>query len=622
MLALTGKRSRNSTETAPVQESPFNAAATRAALKCRLEETPLVWRHVKSATGSSGIDECVRFLGRAVAEASEAVPQFAEAVRVKLREARLVIHAAVDARFDELEHRVDAAEAAKLAALEYELVAVDVTLELWRSVSAAVMTTAAALSDPELKTQHSALSSRLDDMEAQLQALPTAVVEPPFVGMVADTPALLAAIACFGRVLAPLAIRAADLSLRGAPSFVQPGETLCLHLSLGACHAAQSAEEIAVSLSRLAGMTVIDAVFDAPGVEEESLASTLSCHAAARSMHISMGIPATASVGDRVVVRAVAVAGLLAKAALCLPVRKIMRGMLTPLWLFDSVYESSLTPCISRDGRLFVPIGRCDVFVFDAEGAEMPIINLPCAHLKHNTKWAAYAPGDAPSLLLADSQTGPCRIVSLDMVTFAVQWSVESGTMGCGGIATLPAQGVAVINGRDTLFIHRLADGARLGSDHIFSDSVMPLGRFLAADLASGIVFCTVKNYAPGGHAVCSWSCAADGSKLIRQGPVTAAGVRAVSRPLAVVPPVPGKRTSHLVVGTHGSSELLVLSLPDLILVHTHNLERAGHEEGDSPMDVAGLAADPWGGALAVCDAASEAIHVIAWPLPGMLPLL
>ena len=84
------------------------------------------------------------------------------------------------------------------------------------------------------------------------------------------------------------------------------------------------------------------------------------------------------------------------------------------------------------------------------------------------------------------------------------------------------------------------------------------------------------------------------------------------SRPLTVIPPAPCKAVSYLVVGTGESSELLVLSLPSLALVHTHRLEG---------MKVLGLAADPWGGALAVCDAASQFLHVLTWPLPGMPPL-
>lgn len=85
-----------------------------------------------------------------------------------------------------------------------------------------------------------------------------------------------------------------------------------------------------------------------------------------------------------------------------------------------------------------------------------------------------------------------------------------------------------------------------------------------------------------------------------------------LQRPLAVVPPLPGKGVSHLVVVGAVPKELLVLSLPGLTLIHSHILEG---------MKVKGLAADPWGGALVVCDAASQAVHVLAWPLPGMPPI-
>jgi len=52
--------------------------------------------------------------------------------------------------------------------------------------------------------------------------------------------------------------------------------------------------------------------------------------------------------------------------------------------------------------------------------------------------------------------------------------------------------------------------------------------------------------------------------------------------------------------------------LPDFTLVHTHRQEGVAVE---------GLAADPWGSSIAVCDATSSAMHVLPWPLPGM-PLL
>jgi hypothetical protein len=103
-----------------------------------------------------------------------------------------------------------------------------------------------------------------------------------------------------------------------------------------------------------------------------------------------------------------------------------------------------------------------------------------------------------------------------------------------------------------------------------------------------------------------------DGAALVADGVVEAAGTDGSWRPLAVMPPTPGRHTSYLVVGTFSNQTLRVLSLPDRRLVHTYTLEG---------MEVTGLAADPSGTALAVCDAASKAIYVLPWPPPGMPPL-
>ena len=70
-------------------------------------------------------------------------------------------------------------------------------------------------------------------------------------------------------------------------------------------------------------------------------------------------------------------------------------------------------------------------------------------------------------------------------------------------------------------------------------------------------------------------------------GAVSAAGQGRGSCVLAVVPPPSrSKQRSHLVVGSHGSPVLRVVSIPDLALMHTHTLEG---------MMVVGLAADPSG---------------------------
>ena len=180
----------------------------------------------------------------------------------------------------------------------------------------------------------------------------------------------------------------------------------------------------------------------------------------------------------------------------------------------------------------------------------------------------------------------------------------------CSGIAALPSLGVVLVADYDArqLLAHRLSDGFRVASLQM-----VVRAEFLAADDASGALFGSVAQES-GREAVHRWQCANVGAGIVISSgvPVAAAGTNAGLRMLAVMPPAPGKRAAHLVVGTCESSELLVLSLPGLALVHTHNLEG---------MKVDGLAADPWGGAIAVCDAVSDAIHVLAWPLPGM-PLL
>jgi hypothetical protein len=63
------------------------------------------------------------------------------------------------------------------------------------------------------------------------------------------------------------------------------------------------------------------------------------------------------------------------------------------------------------------------------------------------------------------------------------------------------------------------------------------------------------------------------GTALVAGGVIATAGTGEHCRPLAVMPPGPGKRTAYLIVGTYKTPELLVLSLPDFRPIHTHILE-------------------------------------------------
>lgn len=93
-----------------------------------------------------------------------------------------------------------------------------------------------------------------------------------------------------------------------------------------------------------------------------------------------------------------------------------------------------------------------------------------------------------------------------------------------------------------------------------------------------------------------------------------AAGKGSKARPLAVVPPGPGRRAAHLVVGLYGTPRVQVLRLPSL-------------EPLCAPLQlglgvlVVGLAADAAGTALLVADGASKTVLALPWPLPGMPPL-
>lgn len=120
---------------------------------------------------------------------------------------------------------------------------------------------------------------------------------------------------------------------------------------------------------------------------------------------------------------------------------------------------------------------------------------------------------------------------------------------------------------------------------------------------------------------------------LVKQDDVVAGGEMEERRPMTVMPPAPGKRHSHLILGCQMKEELRVIELPSLTLVCTTSLKTS---LGDGIM-VQGLASDPHGAALVVLEFFDEreihdveatlesdsdfpesVIRVMPWPLPGM----
>jgi hypothetical protein len=336
------------------------------------------------------------------------------------------------------------------------------------------------------------------------------------------------------------------------------------------------------------------------GEVSQPLLATLAPAADDRGVVVSVTVPASAGRDSKVVIRGISVAGQPVTQGQSLPVHvPVVTGMLAPLRLEGASNDSTSTLVITGVGTLFVPeTGSLDVLVFSADGTPLPLLPLASLGLSTRTSNSAFDEVTA-TLLLADKQSDSSKLVAVEAVSKAVRWSAGTGS-DCWGIAVLPAQGlvVACLERSDELRVYRLADGFHVATAHAVHPS------FIAADPATATVYVDT-DY---GVTAFRWN----GITLLSEGAVEAAGDSDDIRPLAVVLPAPGQHTSYLVVGKRFTPTLLVLSLPDYRLVHTHTLEE---------MKVVGLAADPSGTALAVCDSASNAVHVLLWPLPGMPPL-
>jgi hypothetical protein len=279
-------------------------------------------------------------------------------------------------------------------------------------------------------------------------------------------------------------------------------------------------------------------------------------------------------------------------------------GMYAPLRLEGSVSKYIITPVIAADGTLYVlKPDSPSVQIFSADGTPLPPLSVASVGLSEKTLTAAFVEATG-NLLLADNNGDASKLVAVDMTSRVVRWTTAPGMLNDAlGIAVLPQQGLVVVSAFqdkfNKLFVHRLSDGVRIASVRI------PWCSFLASDPASATLFVSSGTQERQSVVVYRW----DSKTLVADGTVEAAGVAPKSRPLAVMPPAPGLRTSYLIVGTIISPTIHVISLPDRRLIHTHTLEG---------MQATGLAADPSATALAVCDFVSKAVHVLPWPLPGM----
>ena len=299
----------------------------------------------------------------------------------------------------------------------------------------------------------------------------------------------------------------------------------------------------------------------------------------------------------------------------------VVRGTLAaPLSFAGEACLFYASPAVSGACTIFSPkLKALSVNVFDEDGVpRAPIMLAPLGLTSSCSAAAVSLTTDV--LLLADES----ELIALGSVddpggNYGLRWRTPANSFSsCYGMAVSSALGYVFATSfhDNMLHCHRLSDGERVAS------LPLPLGnpRFVAVDPCSGNIFVSVDG------VVCVVRCCPgeDGvggvvsptTLVVIMQEVIEAGRATHCRPLCVVPPriysVGHPAQAFLVVGDFQSPCMRVLSLPGLAPVCSHRLVG---------VRIVGLASDPWGSALVVCDATSSEVRTLPWPLPEMAHL-
>jgi hypothetical protein len=598
-MSAASKRERASAARG-AHDAPLTLAASRQHVIDRLEKLPSTWTEAASTYGvPPQLDTVICASGKHIARSIQFVTAAAEAAKQKLERIRVTLHAAIDHRIDALLVATSATASAKIAALESELEKLDEVLERTRREHAAVQTAITTFDDASFAAARGEMTAQLDALNDMIAALPVGPVEPAVLRVDIDVDFVLSEIDAIGTVVAPRGVLARHVEVRGLPKHARPGRPLQFELTLTADYPCTAPAELEAAAASLVPHVQVD-VSLVCGEVSQPLLATLAPAAGGRSVGVSLLVPASAGRDSKVVICGINVAGQPVTHGESLPAHvAVVIGMIAPLRLEGAANGRISTPAISNDGTLYAPRkNSLDLLIFSPNGT--PLQSLPVARLGLSNSARSAAIDDATAtLMLADDNSVSSKLVAVDAVSRAIRWSTGLGG-DCLGIAVLPAQGLVVssVYRANKLRVHRLAGGALVAAAYADDPA------YIAASPATTNAYVSSETQV----SAFRWN----GSALVSEGVVEAAGVTGNDRPLAVVPPANCQHTSYLVVGSFGTPKLLVLSLPDRRLVHTYTLKG---------MAVVGLAADPSGTALAVCDGASRAIRVLPWPLPGMPPL-
>lgn len=514
-----------------------------------------------------------------------------------------VLEAAAD-----LTAQVARAASVKMTALEGEAVAIEDALERAASIFAAAHDAASSAD-----ATPAALEVAIAGLESLLPALSSA--GPLELGTVYLTPTGGSRLGL--RLVAPRAFGADVVALAPLPRHTRADSSVRLTLAVVSRPADTDGwgdEEWSATLAHLASHTSVIAqmrmgklpVFSEPS---STLPVTTSVDLASRSVAVSIKVLPETSLPDN---NPGAVAAELmclirvcgrppancSAGVICVPLRR--GGVSTPLVLRigDSKDMMYPKPAVSSDGRIFVPVLDDLVCVWSADGE--PLADIP-AHGAGGLHCVA-VDDDAGLLYL-----GGNRVVALDLHNPSAppKWvsTIAAPAGEDGGIAPIPNLGVVIVvnYGAETAWALRASDGTILHSIdgvmkaiHICAD---PVSATLFS-FTSGRDFPLRYRYMPG-----------RGFETItgELPPVPFSGSN--FHPAAWMPATSGLPPC-LVVGTWGSSEVLVLGIPDCKLLQRLELVL---DEDESTVHVQGLACDPSGCALVVCDNRSRVV-TLPWP--------
>lgn len=541
-------------------------------------------------------------LSCSIASAMDELDANAAAAQAKLEESRATLLAAVNSRYDELCTLIVHVAATKKAALEAEHCVADGALAALRGQAVSAPPFAAL-------EQHGH----------------TTAVELPCMELKLDLHGALETVASLGRILAPRPLSPSGLTLAAhRTGRAEPGTTTTLRIGVTFDPAPGSSVEMRLSL--VAGATAVEArallviagsaPLDLPVVPAVSLEPP--------GLILTIAVPGDAPDGARVVVGSVSIFGQAIRGEQEITVK---RGIPALVELVCTLTRRASSVSVSSTGEVFVAMSpsRC-VVQLSHSGTEWSSREAPIPRDFNSvvTVCSVRRIGVGSTLLVGggasiDDVAGSC-VAAYVGPGLDFSWSTRAYfRVGLDGIAALPQSGVffAPSSASETLCAFRIRDGALVNEV-----AARGIGGGVAVDVPSQTVFVSTP-----GPVIQSFRWVED--KLVPGGDTTAVGALGggdrVSRHIAVVPAAVGRRLSHLVVATSsgggtGHSELCVLALPALTVVHTHRLEG---------VEVDGLAADPWGGALVVCTSASVPggrrgggrVIVLAWPLVGMRQL-